>query len=166
MDGIVMEKFMILFLEQMGFKCPKAEELFTPLFLETRCKELSKFQWRRCEEAANKKSTKIDTSASKIADSVYKVDTFLLVPQLWALQFSTNFAKLEDKQSQLIGTDHLRKGIGVEKTILMAIRKPSRSFEGFAFLSQGQIDRIEEKVYDLLEVKGDNQIVVLDLSWL
>ena len=166
MDGFMIEKFIYLLLQQMGFKCPKAEELFTALYLETRCKQVSPLHWHRCQEGARKKSTNVGLSAGAIADQVYKVDQFLLTPELWGLQITCNSSELDRKISQLKGTQPLRVALGIKKTILVVVNRPSLEFDGFGLLTETQVDRIEEAIYECLEQPGELAISTLDLSWL
>jgi hypothetical protein len=165
-DGFMIERFIYLILQQMGFKCPTAEELFTALYLETRCKQISPLHWHRCQQGAKKKETKVGLSASAIADQVYKVDQFILTPELWGLQITCNSAELDKKIAQLKGTQSLRVALGIKKTVLMVVNRPSLEFDGFSLLTQAQTDRIEEAIYECFEEPGELAISTLDLSWL
>lgn len=166
MDGFMIERFIYLILQQMGFKCPKAEDFFTALYLETRCKELSPLHWHRCQEGGRKHNVSFENlSASEIADRVYKIDQFILTPELWGLQIT---GILDDplKIIQLKRTQSLRVALGVKKTILMRVDRPSLEFDGFNFLTTAQTDRIEEAIYECLETPGELAVSTLDLSWL
>lgn len=171
-----MERMLSKILEEMQFEVirAKGDVRFEQKKLLDLARTLAPQHVTNIETAlANRGLLRLDARpAAAILDEVYKTDILVQMPDgIWNLQITFNLEKVGGKHNTLLKTQPLRRELGIVKDALVVVAPPSENWDGLAMLNEDERDRIEDKIYEMLQQVQDAAPdtipkVFIDFSWL